>query len=154
MPAARLPCSPCQGASGKFGKLLLLFSFFYDLNNVLMSNPCGAVQQAAAPHYFAINCNGTGGFRLNETMPTGYELAHQQAETIFRHVFPRQGMTVREGQIQLCHTMLDALFGREVALCDPASASARPIPIWWPLSCGCSSVHCLYGSHWSSLLPA
>ncbi|WP_455783471.1 ATP-dependent DNA helicase [Gemmiger formicilis] len=118
MPAARLPCSPCQGASGKFGKLLLLFSFFYDLNNVLMSNPCGAVQQAAAPHYFAINRNGTGGFRLNETMPTGYELAHQQAETIFRHVFPRQGMTVREGQIQLCHTMLDALFGREVALCD------------------------------------
>lgn len=51
-------------------------------------------------------------------MPTGYELAHQQAETIFRHIFPRQGMTVREGQIQLCHTMLDALFGREVALCD------------------------------------
>ena len=93
-------------------------SFFYDLNNVLMSNPCGAVQQAAAPHYFAINCNGTGGFRLNETMPTGYELAHQQVETIFRHVFPRQGMTVRAGQIQLCHTMLDALFGREVALCD------------------------------------
>ena len=51
-------------------------------------------------------------------MPTGYELAHQQAETIFRHIFPREGMTVREGQIQLCHTMLDALFGREVALCD------------------------------------
>lgn len=83
-----------------------------------MSNPCGAAQQAAAPYYFAINRNGTGGFCLNETMPTGYELAHQQAETIFRHVFPRQGMTVREGQIQLCHTMLDALFGREVALCD------------------------------------
>lgn len=36
-------------------------SFFYDLNNVLMSNPCGAAQQAAAPHYFAINRNGTGG---------------------------------------------------------------------------------------------
>lgn len=27
-------------------------------------------------------------------------------------------MTVREGQIRLCHTMLDALFGRDVALCD------------------------------------
>ena len=51
-------------------------------------------------------------------MPTGYELAHQQAETIFRHIFPCEGMTVREGQIQLCHTMLDALFGGEVALCD------------------------------------
>ena len=51
-------------------------------------------------------------------MPSGYELAHQQAETIFRHVFPRRGMTVREGQIQLCHTMLDALYNKEVALCD------------------------------------
>ena len=61
MPAARLPCSSCQGASGKFGKLLLLFlSFFYDLNNVLMSNPCDAAQQAAAPHYFAINRNKAG----------------------------------------------------------------------------------------------
>lgn len=27
-------------------------------------------------------------------------------------------MTVREGQIRLCHTMMDALFGRDVALCD------------------------------------
>ncbi len=55
---------------------------------------------------------------MNETKPTGYELAHQQAETIFRMVFPHAGMAVREGQIQLCHTMLDALFGREVTLCD------------------------------------
>ena len=27
-------------------------------------------------------------------------------------------MVTREGQIRLCHTMLDALFGRDVALCD------------------------------------
>ena len=49
---------------------------------------------------------------------TGYEKAHRQAERIFREVFPARGMTVREGQIQLCHAMLDALFGRDVALCD------------------------------------
>ncbi len=51
-------------------------------------------------------------------MPSGYELAHQQAERIFRRVFPQAGMAVREGQIQLCHTMLDALYNKEVALCD------------------------------------
>lgn len=55
---------------------------------------------------------------MNETTPSGYELSHQQAETIFRNIFPRQGMTVRKGQIQLCHTMLDALYNKEVALCD------------------------------------
>lgn len=49
---------------------------------------------------------------------TGYEKAHRQAEQIFREVFPARGMSVREGQIRLCHTMLDALFGRDVALCD------------------------------------
>lgn len=49
---------------------------------------------------------------------TGYEMAHQQAEQLFRTVLPSQGMAVREGQIQLCHAMLDALFGRETALCD------------------------------------
>ena len=116
--ACRVPHARGRAANLASYYSFFLSFFFYDLNNVLMSNPCGAAQQAAAPHYFAINRNGTGGFCLNETMPTGYELAHQQAETIFRHVFPREGMTVREGQIQLCHTMLDALFGREVALCD------------------------------------
>ena len=49
---------------------------------------------------------------------TGYEMAHQQAEQLFRTVLPSQGMAVREGQIRICHAMLDALFGRETALCD------------------------------------
>lgn len=49
---------------------------------------------------------------------TEYEKAHRQVEQIFRDVLPVRGMTVREGQIRLCHTMLDALFGRDVALCD------------------------------------
>src|SRR5699024_12318954 len=73
---------------------------------------------APRPSYSRFTTRRSSDLWLNETMPTGYELAHQQAETIFRHIFPREGMTVREGQIQLCHTMLDALFGREVARCD------------------------------------
>lgn len=49
---------------------------------------------------------------------TGYEKVHRQVEQIFRQFFPARGMVTREGQIQLCHTMLDALFGLDVALCD------------------------------------
>ena len=49
---------------------------------------------------------------------TGYEMAHQQAEQLFRTVLPSLGMAVREGQIRICHAMLDALFCRETALCD------------------------------------
>ena len=44
--------------------------------------------------------------------------AHRAAESIFRSIFPRQGMTVREQQIQLCHHMIDALFQGKAALCD------------------------------------
>ena len=49
---------------------------------------------------------------------TGYEKAHRQVEQIFRQFFPARGMVTREGQIRLCHMMLDALFGLDVALCD------------------------------------
>lgn len=49
---------------------------------------------------------------------TGYEKAHRQVEQIFRQFFPARGMVTREGQIHLCHMMLDTLFGRDVALCD------------------------------------
>lgn len=49
---------------------------------------------------------------------TGYEKAHRQVEQIFRQFFPARGMVTREGQIRLCHMMLDALFDRDVALCD------------------------------------
>ena len=48
----------------------------------------------------------------------GYEAAHQQVEHIFHTVLPASGMAVREGQVQLCHAMLDALYNKEVALCD------------------------------------
>ena len=39
-------------------------------------------------------------------------------ETIFRQQLPARGMAVRAGQIELCHAMLDALYNKEVALCD------------------------------------
>ena len=44
--------------------------------------------------------------------------AHQSAETIFRTILPAYGLVVRDAQIDLCHEMLDALFGRKIALCD------------------------------------
>ena len=49
---------------------------------------------------------------------TPLERAHQEAEHIFRVLLPQQGMTVREGQISLCHTMLDTLFQKKISLCD------------------------------------
>ena len=55
---------------------------------------------------------------LETLEPTGYETAHRQAECIFRQILPSCGMAVREGQIELCHTMLDALFARDIALCN------------------------------------
>ena len=55
---------------------------------------------------------------MNSMESLGYDAAHQQAEYIFRTVLPACGMTVREGQIKLCHAMLDALYNKEVALCD------------------------------------
>ena len=55
---------------------------------------------------------------VNSMESLGYDAAHQQAEYIFRTVLPACGMTVREGQIQLCHAMLDSLYNKEVTLCD------------------------------------
>ena len=84
-----------------------------------MSNPCGAAQQAAAPYHFAINkpCCGEG-CPIFQSEPIGYDTAHQMVETIFRQQLLAHGMAVREGQIKLCHAMLDALYNKEVTLCD------------------------------------
>ena len=51
---------PMPGGERQIWQVITPISFFYDLNNVLMSNPCDAAQQAAAPHYFAINRNKAG----------------------------------------------------------------------------------------------
>ena len=55
---------------------------------------------------------------MNEIGPIGYEAAHAHAERLFRQLLPACALTVREGQIKLCHAMLDALYNKEVALCD------------------------------------
>ncbi len=44
--------------------------------------------------------------------------AHEDIEIIFRILLPRNGMAVREGQIELCHTMLDAMVDNKIALSD------------------------------------
>ena len=69
-------------------------------------------------------------------------------ETNFRQQLPAHGMAVREGQIKLCHAMLDALYNKEVALCDAGVGlgktyaylvacllwqSQRPRALWQPV---------------------
>lgn len=77
------------------------------------------------------------------------------AETIFRQQLPAHGMAVREGQIELCHTMLDALYNKGVALCDAGVGlgktyaylvacllwqSQRPRALWQPVVISTASV--------------
>ena len=121
-----------------------------------MSNPCGAAQQAAAPYHFAINkpCYGEGCL-IFQSEPIGYDTAHQMVETIFRQQLPARGMAVRAEQIELCHTMLDALYNKEVALCDAGVGlgktyaylvacllwqSQRPRALWQPVVISTASV--------------
>ena len=44
--------------------------------------------------------------------------AHEETEHIFRELFPKHGLNVREGQLLLSHEMLDTLWGKRIALCD------------------------------------
>jgi Rad3-related DNA helicase len=44
--------------------------------------------------------------------------AHQAAERVFRTLLPQKGLTEREGQIALCHQMLDTLIASRTALFD------------------------------------
>ena len=92
---------------------------------------------------------------MNETEPIGYVIAHQMIETIFRQQLPAHGMAVRAEQIELCHTMLDALYNKEVALCDAGVGlgktyaylvacllwqSQRPRALWQPVVISTASV--------------
>lgn len=76
-------------------------------------------------------------------------------ETIFRQQLPAHGMPVRAGQVELCHTMLDALYNKEVALCDAGVGlgktyaylvacllwqSQRPRVLWLPVVISTASV--------------
>lgn len=46
------------------------------------------------------------------------ERAHAEVEKIFRVILPKSGLTVREEQIALCHSMLDSLLHNTISLCD------------------------------------
>lgn len=46
--------------------------------------------------------------------------AHDEIDKIFRILFPKYGMTIREEQIILSHQMLSALWSGQIALCDAA----------------------------------
>ena len=76
-------------------------------------------------------------------------------ETIFRQQLPAHGMAVRAEQIELCHTMLDALYNKGVALCDAGVGlgktyaylvacllwqSQRPRALWQPVVISTASV--------------
>lgn len=43
---------------------------------------------------------------------------HLFIDKVFLEIFPSMGMTVRSTQIELSHQMLDALYGRKIALCE------------------------------------
>ena len=92
---------------------------------------------------------------MNETEPIGYVIAHQMVETIFRQQLPAHGMAVREGQIKLCHTMLNTLYNKEASLCDAGVGlgktyaylvacllwqSQRPRALWQPVVISTASV--------------
>lgn len=44
--------------------------------------------------------------------------AHQEVDTIFLTLLPKEGLSVRKGQVELCHEMLDTLLEGKIALCD------------------------------------
>ena len=66
---------------------------------------------------------------------TPLEQAHQETEHIFRGLLPRQGMAVREGQISLCHTMLDTLFQKKISLCDAGVGIGKTYAYLMPAFC-------------------
>ncbi len=158
-PPAVFPMPGVRAANLAYMLLLLFLLFFLfrlQQPHVLMSNPCGAAQQAAAPYHFAINkpCCGEG-CPIFQSEPIGYDTAHQMAENIFRQQLPAHGMAVREGQIKLCHAMLNALYNKEVALCDAGVGlgktyaylvacllwqSQRPRALWQPVVISTASV--------------
>lgn len=67
--------------------------------------------RAATPHQFAAR-------QGSERLTASLERAHREVERIFRDLLPQGGLPVREGQVALCHTMVDALFQNKIALCD------------------------------------
>ena len=121
-----------------------------------MSNPCGAARTPCrCAVLFCHQRIPREGCPIFQSEPIGYDNAHQMAENIFRQQLPAHGMAVREGQIKLCHAMLDALYNKEVALCDAGVGlgktyaylvacllwqSQRPRALWQPVVISTASV--------------
>ena len=51
--------------------------------------------------------------------------AHDMVDLTFRELLPAQGMAVREAQISLSHTILDAMLGNHIALCDAGTGIGK-----------------------------
>lgn len=51
--------------------------------------------------------------------------AHQDADYIFKELFPQCGMKERQGQTGLCHEMLDAMFGGKIMLSDAGTGIGK-----------------------------
>ena len=51
--------------------------------------------------------------------------AHKQIEEIFKALLPARGLSYREAQAQLSHTMLDALLDGKIALCDAGTGIGK-----------------------------
>lgn len=51
--------------------------------------------------------------------------AHMDVEMIFRTILPEYGMTEREGQITLCHTILDTMLDAKIALSDAGTGIGK-----------------------------
>ena len=121
-----------------------------------MSNPYGAARTPCrCAVLFCHQRIPREGCPIFQSEPIGYDTAHQMAETIFRQQLPAHGMAVRAEQIELCHTMLDALYNKEVALCDAGVGlgktyaylvacllwqSQRPRALWQPVVISTASV--------------
>ena len=118
-PAARLPCSRCQGCARQIWHIYYCFFFFFFPTSTTPCVDVEPVRRSTVSGCAVSFCHQPNrGDCLNEIGPIGYEAAHAHAERLFRQLLPACGLTVRDGQIELCHAMLDALYNKEVALCD------------------------------------
>ncbi|WP_409967218.1 ATP-dependent DNA helicase [Bengtsoniella intestinalis] len=53
------------------------------------------------------------------------KIAHDEIDYIFETLLPRVGLALRPAQVLLSHTMLGAMLGDEIALCDAGTGSGK-----------------------------
>ena len=54
-----------------------------------------------------------------------HEKAHEEIDYIFKTLLPQRGMAERPEQIQLCHSILDAMLDGSIALCDAGTGIGK-----------------------------